>query len=157
MSDHFLQQINDAVKAKLTGLATTGANVFDDDDYARAATQLPCLRVRVGDVSRERKGTVNAGGGVQRIEAENAVVVTITAITQTATGLRAALWLMAKEIETRWLGTIADRQLDGLVRDARLVAISEPHADTGADAPAGEIDLQFEVKCRAYEGAPDLT
>lgn len=45
MANHIRQQIRDAVKTALTGLSTTGANVFDSRVYELNDSELPALRI----------------------------------------------------------------------------------------------------------------
>jgi hypothetical protein len=49
MADHVSEQIVQAAKAALTGLATTGARVFDSRVYPVKESDCPCLLVDQGD------------------------------------------------------------------------------------------------------------
>jgi|SRR5690242_9712376 hypothetical protein len=49
MSDHVSEQLVAAAKLALTGLTTTGANVFDSRVYPVTKADCPCLLVDQGD------------------------------------------------------------------------------------------------------------
>jgi hypothetical protein len=49
MADHLREQILDAIVTKLTGLATTGANVDRLRVYAHDPADLPSLNIKQGD------------------------------------------------------------------------------------------------------------
>ena len=48
MANHAHKQIRDAVVTAVTGLVTTGANVFANRLYSLADVSLPALRIRLG-------------------------------------------------------------------------------------------------------------
>ena len=49
MADHVRKQIRDAIVTLVTGLTTTGSNVFAGRTYALQDSELPALRVYTGD------------------------------------------------------------------------------------------------------------
>jgi hypothetical protein len=49
MADHVAEQIVAAAKAALTGLATTGARVFDSRVYPVKETDCPCILIDQGE------------------------------------------------------------------------------------------------------------
>jgi hypothetical protein len=72
MADHIDKQIRDAATTLLTGLSTTGANVFKSRVYPLQDSELPALRVYVDGSSIEVK---SIGGANRVVEREIELVV----------------------------------------------------------------------------------
>lgn len=159
MADHWRKQIRDAIKAKLSSPALASviaANVFTEDEYPREPGKFPGINITIGQNARERKGTVNAGGGVTLTEVENRAVVNVQAMVRQDTGCRDLLDQIGKEVEMRWLATPVDKGLGVQgCRDSECVAIGEPVFDNDSDILTAEQTTQFEVTVRSFEGRPD--
>lgn len=155
MADHYLEQISAAIKARLTGLPTTGARVSDDDDEIKESTDLPRIDIYVGEAPRQRKGTVGVGNGEQKIHCENDITVMLKLTVAANTNMRRQLRLIAKEVEAAWLPATA-RTLGNIARDTELVNIGEPQVVMSGETRIGQMTMQFQVRVRSFEGEPDL-
>lgn len=155
MADHFADQIIAAVVTKLTGLTTTGSNVFAEDDYPREAAKLPCLNIYADQFERQRRGPAGSG----RPETENLLIIVVQGVAREKNSARKKAWQIAKEVEAKWLGTTNDERLVGLItkpiHSAQIVAC-EVSIDQG-DRAIAVAEMQFQVKVLSFEGKPDLT
>lgn len=156
MAKHFIQQIVEGLQAKLAGLATTGANVFSEDDYPRDAAKLPCLNVYADKFERQTRG-MNPSG---RPAVTNLGIIVVEGVVRSKGSGRKDAWQIAKEVEQKWLGTTPDERLVGLVtpplQRAELVACTV-RVDTDGDRAFAVAEMQFQVKVLSEEGRPDLT
>jgi len=135
MADHVRKQIRDAVVTLLTGLTTTGTNVFASRVWPLNENDLPCLLVFATDEQSERR---SMGGGYDR-----ELNLVIQGIVRTAEAtLDDALDTIALEVETVMN---ADRKFGGLASQSYLRA-TELTLDGEGDKPHGLIRLTYAVR-----------
>lgn len=142
---HALTQIRNAVVAYVTGLATTGSNVFEHPAYNIRDAQLPALVVALGESQ-----TVELSIGPQS-RLNQQVELTITALAKNTSGVAANLEAIAAEVETE-LGPHHNLGIGtkGLELQGRSVEIS---AD--GSAPIGALTLSYLVRFMITQGAPE--
>lgn len=151
MALHLRDQIIDAITAALTGLTTTGANVFTDRDIANeplADTALPALNIEQGDES-----SIPVSLGYPRT-VQATVTVDIAAHTKRATGTlaRKQANLIAQEVQ---VALYANRQLGGLNEKMTLSRTSyTPSSES--DSARGELTMSVEVEYFYKEDRPDV-
>lgn len=146
MAEHVVIQIRDALKAKVTGLTTCGANVFLHSEQAQAT--LPCILVEYSDDGDER-----ASIGLPAIEDINAAYYLHILVKQTGDYEKTA-FTVRKEIETALQSTIA-----GLTLDGKVQKLDRPGAQKGedmlGDKPCYRLSMQYQIKIRHLESLPD--
>jgi len=111
---HPRKEIRDAAVAAVTGLATTGSNVFASQIYPLADSQLPALRVytrgdRFGAMEREYTGAGTDWGKYART-----VLLTVEAVVKTSSGYDTTLDAIcelvenALEVKAAWTSVSGD-------------------------------------------------
>lgn len=125
---HVRTQIRAAIIARLTGLATTGANVFGQRTRPNTDA-LPYLKVWIGNDNGELL-TV----GDDRAEQRDAEIV-IEAYAKDGADIEDALDQIALEVQTR-IATTTDISFGGLVKNFGAPRI-EPDVDDGLEKLAG--------------------
>ena len=143
---HARKQIRDAVVTIVTGLTTTGANVFKsrkaplfDKD-----TELPCLCIYTEDEEIDEEKGKHAGLSYRYLELK------ITGYAEDASTLDDTLDDIAAEVET---AVLADRRLGLGVIDTFLLS-SEKEETVEAEKPLGKIELTFKVSYLTETGKP---
>ena len=148
MADHVREQITVAAITAVTGLATTGTNVFrdrDPDERPLQASELPGLVVEDdGDPSE----IVTLGTG--RI-LERQMKLRISAHVKALTGYSAQLNLILKEIEV----ALAGASLGG-AKYATLVEVGAREASEAAEKPTVRQAFSFEFLYYTAHNAPDV-
>ena len=142
---HIRQQVRDAVVTAVTGLATTGANVFKSRTLDVPQASLPALLVYTKDEFSELDTMDVAGGKLRR-----AHEVVIVALAQEAANVDAKLDAIAEEIE---VAMFANRKLGGLARDSVLEETTQLLSGAGEQEQAG-LRLVFTVDTGSARGVP---
>ena len=144
---HVRKQIRDALKARLTGLTTTGANVettrihsFVEEDAA-----LPGL-VIFPDVEEILEPSEDLEIGSQH----RILNIIVQGYEQAVSDMEDTLDLIAEEVET---AVFTDQFFGGLVHSTDLVG-TEIDIMPGASAPLGVVTLSFRLSYMTREGAP---
>lgn len=106
---HARQQIRDQAKTTLTGLSTTGTNVFKFRVYPMAAASLPGLIIYTKEEESER-----SGDGLIRV-----LSLAVEGYAQATADVEDTLDDMAEEVEA---AIDADPHLNGLAKDAILLS-----------------------------------
>ena len=150
MANHLRRQIRDAIAARVTGLATTGARVYVNNVDPLGVAELPGLTVRNGGEMIERKTLTAPNPIIGRT-----MTIWITAVDKAATGVPDSLDQMCQEVEIALLGAIDAMLLGGLAKDTTLIAVDEPKIAGDGDKIVGSVDMQFQVLVLAQEGIPD--
>lgn len=146
---HVRKQIRDALKTKLTGLTTTGANVETGriHSFVEEHATLPGLVIFL-DEEEVTEPSEETEIGTQ----ERAVFAYVQGYEQAKSGMENTLDLMAEEVEVAFLsGT--HRYLGGLVHNADLVT-TEIDMVPGASQPLGVVTMRFKIVYFTREGAP---
>ncbi len=150
MADHIRKQIRDAAKTALTGLTTTGANVFSGRISALQASELPGLLIFLnGDEAIE--GANNAGtptvdrSGMLRIEGVAAEGDdTLDLLDQIALEVEAKLFSDAPFMDTLLVPP-----------GPPATSIQVDDAPGGSAKRVGSIIMNFPILFRTELGAPD--
>ena len=133
---HKRKQIRDRVETVLTGLTTTGANVFASRVYPLKASQIPGLLIYTEEEESEPGGS----GAINRmltLAVEGHVKAVGGAIDDT-------LDAIAEEIEA---AIDADRTLNGLAVHT-FIASTEIEFDAESEKPVGIITMKFMINYR---------
>jgi hypothetical protein len=150
MADHIRKQIRDAAKTALTGLATTGANVFSGRVAPLQQSELPALLIFLngdeGIHGASNGGATSAYSGLLRIEG----------VAAGANTLIDTLDQIAKEVE---LDLFADAPFLALLMHApgppsAQISIDEPL--DGAEKRTGSVILTIPINYRTRFGQPDV-
>lgn len=148
MTDHVTQQVLDAVVAAVTGLSTTGVNVFVNhpQDRALQASEIPALLVYLG---AEEVQNVTLDGTIVERTTHFYVDVRIKgigAIDETLTEIR-------KEVETVLGATFT---IGGRPVILDYVGMAEPELDSENDQPMISARLEFTAALFNVATAPDV-
>ncbi len=133
---HKRKQIRDQIKTVLTGLTTTGANVFASRVYPLKASQLPGLLIYTVEEESEPGGS-RAIDRMLTLAVEGHVKAIGGAIDDT-------LDLIAEEVEA---AIDADRSLNDLAVYA-YIASTEIEFDAESEKPVGIIIMKFAINYR---------
>lgn len=151
MADHVRTQIRDAAATLITGLTTTGSNVYNARALALAAkVNLPCWVVQVG--SEQLPPDVRTTDGKLQRLAELEFIGYCRATT--GEGTEDTLDQMLKELEVAF---DSDRKLGGLLKDSRLVEIEPDDAEDDASQMLDAIRVVYVVEYWTARNAPDVT
>ncbi|MBJ3776396.1 hypothetical protein [Acuticoccus mangrovi] len=138
---HVRQTIREAVETRVTGLPTTGANVFRVSPHA--VGKLPALRVSTMDESVAR----HTMGIVMRT-----VGVTVTAFAKSGDDVEDALDAIAAEVEA---AVMAGGTLGSVALDVEHTGTRKALGEDG-EVRNGIAQLSFAVRYRTPEGAPTV-
>lgn len=144
MAEHVAEQIIQAGKTALTGLTTTGANVFDSKVYPVQESELPALLIDQGSEDVEVL-TLTPPLYNRRLE------VLVYALAKQTSGYRTLMNTIRKEVEAAiGIGT----GLGG----AKAWVLTGIDADvTGeGDQPIARATIRFEVQYCTAAGAADV-
>jgi hypothetical protein len=145
MANHIRQQLREALATRLTGLATTGANVSGYRVHPLQVSALPALVINALQEAAEPEG-IHAPVTVQR---EPQFV--IQAVARANADLDDTLDAIAKEVETA-LGTaltIGSKDFLMLYRGCKFEF-------EYAEKPIGTLDMIFDVKIFNVATTPDV-
>jgi hypothetical protein len=147
MADHLRKQIRDKVTTTLTGLTTTGTNVFQSRKYPQGVDNLPGLLIY----------TVLESSGVESIGPAGTLTryldLVIEAQASAISGLDNTLDLICKEVEA---AICADPLLNGLSKDLYL-ASTEIDFDVIGEKPVGIARLTFRIEYATPRNNPTTT
>jgi hypothetical protein len=147
MADHVRKQIRDAVVTALTGLTTTGANVFASRVYPLQATELPALRVYAQSESVEPM-TIHAPDVLERL-----LRVQIESVCKANEDLDDLLDQICKEVEVALAWPVTG--LASLAKGAALTTVEIEMAG-GAEQPVGVCRMLYDVSYYTNVNAPDV-
>jgi hypothetical protein len=140
---HIRQTIRQAAAATITGLATTGANVFQSRLFPIDAENLPCWVVRTEEEEAE---LVDMDGGLDR---ELALIFQGVARAAFGETLENTLDDMAEELET----VLLQNTIPGI--DSLIYVGTTPEFDTDdTDSAIGYITIAYRAKYFTDQGAP---
>jgi len=148
MAAHVREQIAVAFVAALTGLATTGTNVFrerDTEDRPLQEAELPALLVD-DDGEPAEMTSIGPGRVLQR-----RMRMRITAHVRALTGAGTTLNQILKEVEIAVAGITS-----GAFKYATITDISAREAAESADQPLMRQSFNFDVLYMTAHNAPDV-
>jgi len=144
MAAHVCNRIKKAVTTIVTGLTTTGANVFEQQHRPVQQSSLPCLLVYTTEESISLEaGTLDAPMRNMNLRAQGVVEAT--------SSLDDTLDTILKEVEVA-LG--ADITIGGLAIGLDLAGWSKAYDDKG-EKPIGTIDINYIIQYRTPFGDPE--
>ncbi len=142
---HRRKEIRDRVITALTGLTTTGSNVFATKVHPLSANSLPGLCVYTSKEENE----YTTSKPPRNIKHE--LTVNVDIYVDIVTNYENTIDQIAVEIES---ALYADRTLNGNANDLRLVGLSTEYNDEGA-SPLGIMSLATQITYFTQEGTPD--
>lgn len=134
---HARTQIRNAVTSALTGLATTGSNVFQSHVYPIGEDQLPGLTVHTVQETQELVSRSSNGTKVKRV-----MNLAVSAYVKDGSGYDTTVDSILVEVEEALQG---DATLQGLVKFITPRDLSIDFSGDG-DAPVGIASQTFEVE-----------
>ena len=140
---HLRQQIRERVATTLTGLTTTGSNVFQSRVYPLENTKLPCLLI----YTREESSEPLDMGPPRTIEKILSLVV--EGYVKANSNYDDTIDTITKEVETALYG---DRLINNLAKDSFLVTTDISFNGEG-DNPLGIVVMTFEIPYHHTEGS----
>ena len=146
MANHVRQQIREKVGTTLTGLTTTGSNIYESRVYPLEAGNLPALVVYTKNEESEPIVI-----GTKRLSSRNlSVIVEIYA--KTTTNFDDTIDTISKEVE---VAIATDTTLDGLTKDIYLESTEIEYNGEG-EQPVGYATLTFLTNYYVQEQNPDV-
>jgi hypothetical protein len=146
MANHIRQQIREKFGTLLTGLTTTGSNVYQSRVYPLENANLPALIIYTK--SEESEPIVI---GVDRVMSRVLSVV-VEGYTKATSNFDDTIDTISKEVEA---AIAADRTLDGLTKDTYLES-TEIEFNAEGEKPLGYVSLTFLTNYYVKESAPDV-
>ena len=146
MANHVRQQIREKIGATLTGLTTTGSNVFESRVYPLENANLPALIIYTKEESSEPIVI-----GTQRVMSRELSVV-VEGYAKATSNFDDTIDTISKEVEA---AIAADRTLDGLAKDTYLES-TEIEFNAEGEKPLGYVSLTFLTNYYVKENAPDV-
>lgn len=143
MADHVRKQLRDAVVAAVTGLATTGANVFVARVLTLVDSELPALQVFVQSETAEIL-TVHNPAVLDRT-----VQFDVVGTAKASSNLDDTLDQIAKEVE------IALAALDVSGTQIQYTGC-DIEFDAKAEKPVGSVTLHYQAEIFSLANAPDV-
>lgn len=143
MADHVAEQIVQAAKAALTGLATTAARVFDSDVYPVQSGDCPCLLIDQGDES----SSFEEMGFSRSIERHLELLV--VAKVEQSIDYRKTINTIRKEVEVELAAGLA-----GAKWVLPISCVTELSGE--AEKPIASATMKFECVYITALGAPDV-
>jgi|TARA_R100001015_G_C4633330_1_gene198141 hypothetical protein len=139
---HLRQQIRERVATTLTGLTTTGSNVFQSRVYPIENTKLPCLLI----YTREESSEPLDMSPPRTIEKRLSLV--IEGYVKANSNYDDTIDTITKEVEVAMYG---DRLINNLAKDSFLVSTDISFNGEG-DNPLGIVVMTFEIPYHHTEG-----
>ena len=146
MANLLRRQIRERVGTTLTGLSTTGSNVFQSRFYPLESAGLPGLCIYTKDESAE----VSVIGSTRTIQKELNLI--IEGYVKTSNNLDDSLDEIGKEVE---IAMASDININNLATDSFLVSVELNYSGEG-EKPFGIVKYQYTVIYRNAENAPDV-
>lgn len=150
MADHVRAQIRHAIVATLTGLTTTGANVFQSKISALQENELPALVVSTNKEVIDAI-TINSNPTLER-----ELAATVNVVAKAVDGLDDEIDQIIKEVEQAINQSEEVNTLGGLVKSMVLTDI-ETDGNSEAETPTGQATLSFKVEYYTQASVPDVS
>lgn len=141
---HVRQQIREAAATVLTGLATTGSNVFKSRVRVLSDDDLPALIITTNSETIDDSSV--DGSLLYRT-----LTVSVRGVAKVTAAIDDTLDTIAAEVET----TLTAESLGGLVKSITLESI-EIEIDDTLDRPAGSIVINFQAIYLTAPGTPGV-
>jgi len=145
MADHIRQQIRERIATNVTGLATTGSNVYQSRVYPMASGNLPGLLI----YSTSEDSEIDVMGSVGTLN--RILNITVEGYVKSITEFDDKIDDICKEVETAMAG---DQTINGLAKNSFLSSTEIEYNGDG-DQPIGVVTLNYVVQYRTATNAPD--
>tara|TARA_R100000734_G_C3318312_1_gene112338 strand:- start:2302 stop:2748 length:447 start_codon:yes stop_codon:yes gene_type:complete len=145
MANHIRQQIREQVATTLTGLTTTGSNVFQSRVYHLQDSNLPALLIYTATESSEAV-TIGTTRNIERI-----LELNIEGYAKATTNSDDTVDTIAKEVE---VALASDVTINGLAKDCFIESTEISYNGEG-EQPLAVIKMIFAVHYITAEGTPD--
>jgi len=146
MANHIRQQIREKLGTTLTGLTTTGSNIYQSRVYPLENINLPALVIYTKSETSE---TIVIG--TNRVMSRELSVV-IEGYVKATSNFDDTIDTISKEVEE---AIAADRTLDGLAKDCYLES-TEIEFNGEGEKPLGYVSLTFLTNYYVKETNPDV-
>ena len=146
MANHIRQQIREYFGTTLTGLSTTGSNVFESRVYPIENTKLPALVIYTKSETSEPIVI-----GTDRVMSRELSVV-VEGYAKATTNFDDTIDTISKEVEE---AIAADRTLDGKAKDTYLES-TEIEFNSEGEKPLGVVSLTFISNYYVKEKNPEV-
>ncbi len=149
MPDHARKQIRDAIETAVTGLTTTGSNVFQNRVFQIDDSMLPGLFIYTEDDPGER---ISSTGGVLKVERTPTFSIEAVVIESGADSAEETLDTICNEVQK---ALEADTAMGGLTKDLRLETTEFNRSGEGEQTAVSAI-MKWIAMYHVNEGAPDV-
>jgi len=146
MANHVRQQIREYFGTTLTGLTTTGSNVYESRVYTLQEDTLPSLVIYTKSESSEPIVI-----GTDRVMSRELSVV-VEAYCKATSNFDDTIDTISKEVEE---AIAADRTLGGLAKDTFIESTDIDYTGDG-EQPVGYVTLTFLTNYYVQETNPDI-
>ena len=146
MADHVRQQIRERIGTTLTGLTTTGSNVFQSRVYPLEDSNLPALLIYT-KVEESMPIDIGAARTMERN-----LTVNIEGYVKANSNFDDTNDTICKEVET---AMASDVTVNGLAKDSFLEA-TEIEYNAEGEKPVGYVTMSFKVDYYVLETSPDV-
>ncbi len=146
MANHIRQQIREYIGTTLTGLTTTGSNVYESRVYPLENARLPALIIYTKSETSEPIVI-----GTDRVMSRELAVV-VEGYAKATSDFDDTIDTISKEVEQ---AIAADRTLDGKAKDTYLES-TEIEFNGEGEKPLGYVSLTFLTNYYVKENNPDV-
>lgn len=146
MANHIRQQIREYIGTTLTGLTTTGSNVYESRVYPLENARLPALIIYTKSETSEPIVI-----GTDRVMSRELAVV-VEGYAKATSDFDDTIDTISKEVEQ---AIAADRTLDGKAKDTYLES-TEIEFNGEGEKPLGYVSLTFLTNYYVKEKNPDV-
>ena len=145
MANHLRRQIRERVATTLTGLSTTGSNVFQSRIYPMESAGLPGLCV----YTQEESVGIQSMGGTRNVSRDLTLI--IEGYASASSNIDDTMDAIGKEVEVAMSGDIT---LNDLAQDSYLSSVEITLSGDGSTG-IGKITHSYTVVYQNAENAPD--
>ena len=146
MANHVRQQIRERIGTTLTGLTTTGSNVFESRVYPLEDSKLPALIIYT---KSEESMPIEIGSNRTM---ERSLTVNIEGYVKANSNFDDTVDTICKEVET---AMATDTTLNGLAK-ASFLETTEIEFNAEGEKPVGFVTMSFKVDYYVLESSPDV-
>jgi len=151
MANHIRRQIREAFAAQVTGLATTGANVFQSRIQNLAATDLPALRIYT-----EQEGVQDDDILAVPYLQHREITLRVEAVAKASANLDDTLDQICLEVEQAIGASQSSSTLGGLARLHCSLTGTQIQFDGSTDINAGIATMSWKVTALTMSNAPNV-
>ena len=145
MANHLRRQIRERVATTLTGLSTTGSNVFQSRIYPMESAGLPGLCV----YTQEESVGIQSMGGTRNVSRDLTLI--IEGYASASSNIDDTMDAIGKEVEVAMAGDI---DINNLAQDSYLSSVEITLSGDGSTG-IGKITHSYIVVYQNAENAPD--